>query len=62
MEPENQTGDRAAATSAQDHVAGAHSLLKDLQSKLGEHPELAQAITKLEMALSILTVNTAATL
>jgi hypothetical protein len=41
-----------------EHVAGAHHLLKSLQAKVGEHPELAEAITKLEMALSILTVKT----
>jgi hypothetical protein len=41
-----------------EHVASAHHLLKSLQAKVGEHPELAEAITKLEMALSILTVNT----
>ena len=41
-----------------DHVAGAHSLLQSLQSRIGEHPELAEAILKLETALNILTVKT----
>jgi len=45
-----------------EHVASAHHLLKALQDKIGEHPELAEAITKLEMALSILTVKTGAML
>jgi hypothetical protein len=45
-------------TPAVEHVAGAHHLLKALQHKIGEHPELAEAITKLEVALSILTVKT----
>ena len=43
---------------AVEHVAGAHNLLKDLQARIGAHPELEEAITRLEMALSILTVNT----
>ncbi|HVO79906.1 MAG TPA: hypothetical protein VMT28_04200 [Terriglobales bacterium] len=44
---------------ALEHVAGAHHLLKALQEKIGTHPELAEAITELELALSILTVKTA---
>jgi hypothetical protein len=43
---------------AVEHVAGAHQLLQSLREKTGEHPELTEAITKLEMALSILTVQT----
>jgi hypothetical protein len=52
----------AEETPAAEHVASAHHLLKALQDKIGEHPELAEAITKLEMALSILTVKTGAML
>ena len=33
-------------------------LLKSLEDKIGEHPALAEAILKLENALSILTVKT----
>jgi hypothetical protein len=43
---------------AVEHVAGAHSLLKGLQEKIGEHPEIGQAVQKLEMALAILEVKT----
>jgi hypothetical protein len=43
---------------AAEHVADAHRRLKTLQARIGEHPELAEAITRLEMALSILTVKT----
>ena len=43
---------------AKEHVAGAHQILRTLQEKMGQHPELATAITKLEMALSILAVKT----
>ena len=44
---------------AVEHLSGAHELLKALQEKLGTHPELEEAIVKVEMALSILTVKTA---
>lgn len=51
--------DRAQAA---EHVASAHRLLKQLQEKVGTHPEIGQAITKLEMALNILAVQTGAML
>jgi hypothetical protein len=41
-----------------EHVSHAHQLLNALQKRIGEHPELAEAITKLETALSLLTVKT----
>ena len=43
---------------AATHVAGARQILKSLQEKIGEHPEIGQAILKLEMALNILAVET----
>jgi hypothetical protein len=43
---------------AVEHVSGAHELLNALRKRIGEHPELAEAITKLETALSMLTVKT----
>jgi hypothetical protein len=46
------------STQAAEHVASAHQILKDLQKKVGNHPELGEAITKLEMALSTLAVKT----
>lgn len=51
-----QPGQNAPAV---EHLSGAHELLKSLQGKLGKHPELEEAIVKVEMALSILTVKTA---
>jgi hypothetical protein len=45
--------DQAAA-----HIAGARQILTALQEKIGKHPELGEAITKLEMALNILAVKT----
>ena len=43
---------------AAEHVASAHKILKELQEKLGNHPELGEAITKLEMALNTLAIQT----
>jgi hypothetical protein len=47
-----------SANSAAVHVADAQRLLKTLQEQLGKHPELEQAIAKLELALSALTLQT----
>jgi hypothetical protein len=43
---------------AVENIAEAHKLLKSLEDKLAEHPALAEAILKLEDALSILTLQT----
>jgi hypothetical protein len=43
---------------AVEHVASAHKLLKSLEDELAEHPVLAEAILKLENALSLLTLQT----
>lgn len=43
---------------AVEHLSSAHELLQALRKRIGEHPELAEAIVKLETALSILTVKT----
>ncbi len=59
MPAENDFKPDPEQTPAVDHVTGAHQLLKSLRGRIGEHPELAEAITELEMALSILTVQTA---
>ena len=58
--PEQDTGSREMESSERltDNIAGAHSLLKTLQARIGEHPELGAAITKLEMALNTLAVKT----
>ena len=41
-----------------EHVSHAHELLQALRKRIGEHPELTEAIVKLETALSSLTVKT----
>ena len=50
--PEQDSAQAAA------HIASAHQILKALQEKIGKHPELGEAITKLEMALNDLAVQT----
>ena len=53
-EPKSEQDPKQAAV----HVASAHQILKTLQGKIGEHPELGAAITKLEMALNDLAIQT----
>jgi len=43
---------------AAEHVAEAHRILSGLRQQLDRHPDLEEAIAKLEMALSILTTKT----
>jgi predicted translin family RNA/ssDNA-binding protein len=42
---------------AVQHLTEAHSLLNDLRSEINQHPKLADAIQKLELALSLLTTK-----
>jgi hypothetical protein len=55
---EPQPKPRQNSTEAAEHVASAHKILKELQQKVGSHPELGEAITKLEMALNTLAIKT----
>jgi hypothetical protein len=52
----------ADSTVATEHLTKAQALLKSLESRIGEHPELGQAIHKIESALAILGVQTGAML
>jgi hypothetical protein len=58
METQSERNSKQDHPQAAAHVASAHQILKTLQETIGEHPELGAAITKLEMALSILTLKT----
>ncbi|MGC2059384.1 MAG: hypothetical protein WA653_14070 [Candidatus Sulfotelmatobacter sp.] len=58
MEKESEPNPEQDPAQAASHVASAHTILKALQEKIGTHPELGAAITKLEMALNILAVKT----
>jgi hypothetical protein len=58
MQTQGELKPESGPQHAAEHVEGAYHLLKTLQHKLGEHPEIGQAIYKLEMALAILEVQT----
>src|SRR5579859_5453984 len=59
--PKSIYEDEVRPAEAAHHVAGARHLLTELHKKLRQvedYPELQEAITKLEVALSMLTVKT----
>ncbi len=58
MTTEGESKPESSQTEAAEHVAAAYHLLKTLEEKIGEHPEIGQAVNKLEMALAILGVQT----
>jgi hypothetical protein len=59
MQPESESKVKLNREQAAEHLAHVHVLLQALQDKIGEHPLLAEAIIKVEMALNILGVKTA---
>lgn len=58
METPNERNTDHNSVEAEAHVAAARQILKALEQKIGEHPEIGAAITKLEMALNVLAVKT----
>jgi hypothetical protein len=58
MDLPDVTKPNPSQNSAAEHVADAHKLLNSLREQLGHHPELDEAIRKLELALSALTLQT----
>ena len=56
--PTPESKPQASEPTAAEHVAAASQLLKSLQAKIGHHPEIAEAVNKLEMALASLGVQT----
>lgn len=58
MQSQDDSKETSKITPALEHVSGAHELLHALRQRIGEHPELAEAISKLESALSLLTLET----
>lgn len=59
MEPESEPKPKQDPTqAAAAHVTSAQQILAALQEKIGNHPEIGAAITKLEMALNILEIKT----
>jgi len=58
METHSEYNPDSNPAEAEAHIKSAHQILKTLQEKMGEHPEIGAAITKLEMALNDLAVGT----
>jgi hypothetical protein len=58
MPTQDEPKSEAAVPTVAEHVAAASILLKALQAKIGEHPEIGEAVTRLEMALASLGVQT----
>jgi hypothetical protein len=58
MDTPNEGKAESKPVRAEAHIKSAHEILKALQKKIGEHPEIGAAITKLEMALNDLAVQT----
>jgi hypothetical protein len=58
MPTPNERDSRSNPSEAEGHIKSAHEILVALQEKIGQHPEIGQAVTKLEMALNVLAVQT----
>jgi hypothetical protein len=58
MPTQRESKPESGEPTAAQHVAAASQLLKSLQAKLGKHPEIEEAVTRLEMALASLGVQT----
>jgi len=54
----NSQGNPQPSPRAEVHIKSAQDILRALQEKIGEHPEIGAAITKLEMALNDLAIQT----
>jgi len=58
METNSDRNPESSPAKVEAHIKGAQQILKALQEKIGEHPEIGAAITKLEMALNDLAIQT----
>ena len=58
MQKETESKPDLSPGEAAKQVAGAHALLKVLEEKIGQHPEIGQAIHKLDVALNLLGIET----
>jgi hypothetical protein len=58
METPSEHHPESNPAEAEAHIKSAHQILKTLQEKIGMHPEIGAAITKLEMALNVLAIKT----
>ena len=58
METQSERNPKSNPPKVEEHIKGAQQILKALQEKIGEHPEIGAAITRLEMALNDLAIQT----
>ena len=58
MNPQTPGTNSNSEQNAVEHVVEAHRILNGLRQQLDKHPDLDEAIAKLEMALSVLTTKT----
>jgi hypothetical protein len=58
MDTQSERNPESDPTKVEGHIRSAQQILKALQQKIGEHPEIGAAITKLEMALNDLAIQT----
>ncbi len=58
METPKQSNPKPNPAEAEVHIRSAHQILRALHEKIGKHPEIGAAITKLEMALNDLAIQT----
>lgn len=58
METPSADNDGKNPGQAVAYITSAHTILKALHEEIGRHPEIGAAITKLEMALNLLAVET----
>ena len=58
METPSERNPKSNPATAEEHIKSAQQILKALQEKIGRHPEIGAAITKLEMALNDLAIQT----
>ena len=58
MKTQSEPNSAQGPAEAVSYIASAHQILKALHDEIGKHPEIGTAITKLEMALNILAVET----
>jgi hypothetical protein len=58
MQSQSERNPESNPAEVEEHIRSAHQILKALQEKIGVHPEIGAAITKLEMALNVLAIKT----
>ncbi len=58
METPSKPSPAQEPAQAAEHITSAYQILTALQEKIGKHPEIGAAITKLEMALNVLEIKT----